>query len=140
MTRGKVVAIALVVVVVVVAAAGGGLLFLQHRGARASGPSTVVKPVRAAVPEGAQSAVKVLISAKGRQALTPELNAALPPGHKRLFPAGSRLTLTTGSWHQSGAYANVTGLLREPGKAPTQVEVGLVDRQGGWLVTFEESL
>lgn len=138
MTRGKALTIALLVVVAV--AAAGGVLILRNRGAQAIGPTTVVKPVHAAVPAGAQSTVRLLISADGRRALTPELNAALPAGHKRLFPAGSRLALTTGSWHQSGAYANVTGLLREPGKAPAQVEVGLVDRHGSWLVTFEESL
>jgi hypothetical protein len=64
----------------------------------------------------------------------------LPHGRVRLFPAGSKFTPSASRWHQAGAYANVTGILREPGKAPMQAEIGLVDRHGRWLVTFEGGL
>ena len=87
------------------------------------------------VPPAATSAVQLLVSAKGRTALTPELNSVLRPG--RLFPAGTTFTAKAGSWHQAGAYANVSGTLRVPGHVPERAEIGLIDRGGRWLVTFE---
>ena len=45
-----------------------------------------------------------------------------------------------GTRHKAGAYANVSGTLREPGRAPRRVEIGLVRRHTRWLVAFEETL
>ncbi len=89
------------------------------------------------IPAGARASVRLLVSAGGRRALTPELNAFLPQG--QLFPAGTTFTATAGTWHQVGAYANVTGMLRVPGKSAVKAEIGLVRRAGRWLVTFEAS-
>ena len=88
-----------------------------------------------AIPLQAAAAVQLLMSPGGRTALTPELNASLPPG--RMFPAGTTFTIRQDSWHQTGAYANVSGTLRMPGQAAELAEVGLVHRNGRWLVTFE---
>jgi hypothetical protein len=108
---------------------------------RGSGPVTH-RPVSAraatapgSVPRAADSAVRLLVSTQGRTALTPELNSALPVG--RLFPASTTFTTTPGSWHQTAAYANVSGILRLPGHPPEHAEIGLVRRSGRWLVTFE---
>jgi hypothetical protein len=87
------------------------------------------------VPPGAVSTVRLLVSATGRRALTPELGAVTGPG--RLFPARTTFAAQPGSWHRAGAYANVHGTLRVPGHAPVRVEVGLVRRGTQWLVTFE---
>jgi hypothetical protein len=88
-----------------------------------------------AVPLRAAAAVQLLMATGGRTALTPELNASLPPG--RMFPAGTTFTVKQGSWHQAGAYANVSGTLQMPGSASELAEIGLVHRNGSWLVTFE---
>ena len=82
--------------------------------------------------------VQLLLSASGHQAVTPELNSLLPTG--RLFPIGTTFHATPGGWHQAGAYATETGILHEPGKPPSQVEIGLVRRHGRWLITFEGQL
>lgn len=87
------------------------------------------------IPASALASVRLLVSAHGRQALTPELDATLSKG--QLFPAGTVFSPAPGSWHQVGAYANVTGTLRVPGQAPAVAEIGLVDRGSRWLVTFE---
>jgi hypothetical protein len=88
-----------------------------------------------AVPLQAAAAVQLLMATEGRTALTPELNASLPPG--RMFPAGTTFTVKQGTWHQAGAYANVSGTLQMPGHAPELAEIGLVHRNGRWLITFE---
>jgi hypothetical protein len=82
--------------------------------------------------------VRLLLSASGHQAVTPELNSLLPPG--RLFPTGATFSATPGGWHQAGAYATETGILHEPGKPSSRVEIGLVRRHGRWLITFEGQL
>lgn len=117
MASGAIVVIAVAVVVVLV---------LQHR-----------SPARTDrnIPASAQATVRLLVSAHGRQVLTPALNTFLPKG--QLFPAGTTFTARPGSWHQAGAYANVSGTLRGPGTSPAEVEIGLVHRRGHWLVTFE---
>jgi len=74
-------------------------------------------------------------SGRRHQALTPELNALLPKG--RLFPAGTMFAAKPGSWRQAGDYANVRGVLPVPGTSPADAEIGLVQRHGRWLVTFE---
>jgi hypothetical protein len=79
-------------------------------------------------------AVKLLLSASGHKAVTSELNSLLPAG--RLFPVGTTFRATPGSWHQAGAYATETGILHEPGKPSSRVEIGLVRRHGRWLITF----
>jgi hypothetical protein len=79
--------------------------------------------------------VQLLMATGGRTALTPELNASLPPG--RMFPAGTTFTVKQGTWHQAGAYANVSGTLQIPGHSPELAEIGLVHRNGRWLITFE---
>lgn len=125
---------------VVVAAVIGAVLFLRHGSpdgtphAAASARSSTEAGV---VPPQAAAAAQLLVSARGRTALTPELNASLRPG--RMFPARTMFTVQLGSWHQAGAYANVSGTLRLPGHAPELAEVGLVHRSGRWLVTFEAS-
>jgi hypothetical protein len=98
--------------------------------------------VAANVPVGAAATVKQLTTgdspADQRGAVDPALAAELPPG--QLFPAGTSFSQPGGSWSRSGSYAHLTGTLQEPGKAPAQVEIGLMLSGGRWLVTFEESL
>lgn len=118
--------IAIGVVVVALASAGSVAFATHHRSVASTSRS---------IPAGAQAAVRLLVSARGRQALTPELNAFLPKG--RLFAAGTTFTARPGSWHQAGAYANVSGVLRGPGTSPAEAEIGLVQMRGHWLVTFE---
>jgi hypothetical protein len=113
------VAVAVVVVVVI-----------MHRGA-----ATRTGAAGGDIPASALTSVRLLVSAQGHQALTPELDASLPKG--KLFPAGTTFSPAPGSWHQAGAYANVSGLLRVPGQAPGTAEIGLINRKGRWLVTFE---
>src|SRR5690242_13386329 len=96
-------------VIVALMAATATAIVVMQRGQAANTSSDI--------PNSAQAAVKLLVSAHGRQALTPELNRLLRKG--RLFPSGTTFTARPGSWHQAGAYANVTGVLREPGKPPT---------------------
>jgi hypothetical protein len=142
-TRKNILVIAVAVLVVIGGAAAGVLLLGQkppHTGrptADTSRPATVATRPPDDVPVGAESTVRLLLSARGREALTPELNATLPHGSEQLFPTGSTFTPIAGGWHQAGAFANLTGALREPGKAAAKAEVGLVDRHGRWLVTFE---
>ena len=135
MTQRFILAIAMALIVVGVFAAGA--LFLRHKALHPSEPTAVAARTRDSVPVGAQSTVRLLLSAQGREALTPELKAALPHGGLRLFPPGSTFTPRAASWHQAGAYANLTGVLREPGKAQKKVEIGFVNRHGRWLITFE---
>jgi hypothetical protein len=130
----------LAVAAVVAAGAGAGARLVLQKEPQSVRPSAVAVSASDAVPGGAQSAIRLLLSAQGRAALTPELSASLPQGSGRLFPVGSTFTPSTGSWHQAGGFANVTGTLREPGDAPVQAEIGFVERHGGWLVTFEGTL
>jgi hypothetical protein len=119
------------------------VLFVRHGStdgtAHTAARRSAAKPERptepGAIPPQAAAKVQLLVSARGRTALTPELNASLHPG--QMFPAGTTFTVQQGSWHQAGAYANVSGILRMPGHAPELAEVGLVHRNGRWLVTFE---
>jgi hypothetical protein len=121
--------------VVLVAAAVAGVVLIGH------GRHVTPPPARAAshadrpTPAGALSAVRLLVSDKGRKALAPALEAVIPAG--RPFPAGTTFSVLPGSWQQTGIYANTTGTLREPGHAPVRAEIGLVERGGRWLVTFE---
>lgn len=130
MRRNVLIATAIIVVVAV----GIAAVLFAHRSAVRTGAVTVPGQT---IPASAQSAVKLLVSPSGRQALTPELDAYLPKG--QLYPAGTMFTAWPGSWHQAGAYANVTGVLRVPGKPAIETEIGLVRRAGRWLVTFEAS-
>jgi hypothetical protein len=139
MKHGRALIAVAVVLVIGGAAAAGALLWHHHRQNHRNVATSAARKLNS-VPVGAGSAVRLLLSAKGRAALTPELDAALPDGGRRLFPAGSMFTPSTGGWHQADAYANVTGTLREPGKAPAKAEIGLVNRHGRWLVTFEGAM
>lgn len=129
--------IALAISVAAVAAIGVlvAVLAFVHQPV-SKGPQAAALSARA-VPAGASAAMRLLVSARGRSALTPELSAVLPAG--RLFPAGTTFVPKPGTWHQAGAYANLTGTLREPGHRARIAEVGLVDRHGRWLITFEAS-
>lgn len=138
MTRRFILTIA--VAVIVVGAIAAAVLILRQKAPHTSEPTAVTARARGDVPIGADAAVRLLLSARGREALTPELNTALPHGGERLFPAGSTFTPSAASWDQAGAYANLTGTLREPGKAPTKAEIGFVNRRGRWLITFEGML
>jgi hypothetical protein len=138
MTRRVVLVIA--VAVIVVGGVATGALILRHNAPHTSEATAVTARARRGVPVRAESTVRLLLSARGREALTPELNATLPHGVERLFPAGSAFTPNAASWHESGAYANLTGTLREPGKAPAKAEIGFVYRRGIWLITFEGAL
>jgi hypothetical protein len=121
---------------VVVLALAGVLLSHALRGpASPAGASTTSAAARHPVPPAAAAAVQLLVSATGHTALTPGLAASL--GQGRLFPAGTTFTVQSGSWQQTGAYANLTGTVRVPGRAPALAEVGLVRRGSRWLVTFE---
>jgi hypothetical protein len=106
-----------------------------HAAVRRSDARPVSAPEPGAVPPQAAAAVQLLVSTRGRTALTPELDASLSPG--QMFPAGTTFAVKQGSWHQAGAYANVSGTLQMPGHAPEPAEIGLVHRNGRWLVTFE---
>lgn len=136
MTRGNVLLLAVVAMVVAAAVVVFALIADRQPG----GTPRTVSTVRGAVPAGARSAVRLLLSPGGRRALTPELDAALPRGNGPLFPAGSRFTPAARGWHQAGAFASVTGTVREPGRAAEQAEIGLVYRHGRWLVTFAGTL
>jgi hypothetical protein len=138
MTRRFILAIA--VAVIVVGGVAAGALFLRDKAPHTSEPSAVAARARGGVPAGAESTVRLLLSARGREALTPELNTALPHGGERLFPAGSTFTSNAAGWRQARAYANLAGTLREPGKTPTKAEIGFVNRRGRWLITFEGTL
>ena len=96
-----------------------------------SGPKAQSATEPGEVPPQAAAAVQLLMSARERTALTPEFNASLPTG--RMFPTGTTFTVDKGSWHQAGAYANVSGTLRMPGCAREPAEVGLMHRNGRWL-------
>lgn len=117
---------------VIVLVAAAAVVFLLHGGTTAQEGSSIAG---GDIPSSALASVRLMVSAHGRQALTPELDATLPKG--QLFPVGTVFSPTPGSWHQVGAYANVTGTLRVPGQAPAVAEIGLVDRGSRWLVTFE---
>ena len=132
--------LAIAVAVIVIGGVAAAVLILRHNAPHTGEPTAVTAGARGDVPIGAESTVRLLLSARGREALTPELQAALPHGGERLFPAGSTFTPNAASWHQAGAYANLTGTLREPGKAPTKAEIGFVNRRNRWLITFEETL
>jgi hypothetical protein len=141
--KGRRLGVVLAAVAVVVIVVFEVLLFVRHGSAddtaHAATRRNAAKTERAteagAVPPQAATTVQLLMSERGRTALTPELNASLPLG--RMFPAGTTFTVQQGSWHQAGAYANVSGTLQMPRRAPELAEVGLVDRNGRWLVTFE---
>lgn len=93
------------------------------------------------MPAAAATTCRQLVSGTATQqrgALTPELASTVPGG--ALFPPGSHLALDATSWHDTGAYANVTGVLSAVGQPNQHVEIGLVQRDGRWLVTFEEAL
>ncbi|MGH3395918.1 MAG: hypothetical protein ACRDPO_14650 [Streptosporangiaceae bacterium] len=132
--RTRVAAAIGVVAALAVAGALGWHYYVRPPQRAVNTSATHARPGRS-VPPGAVSAVRRLVSATGRQALTPELSAVTGTG--RLFPAGTTFTAQPGSWHQAGAYANVHGTLRVPSRAPVRVEVGLVRRGARWLVTFE---
>jgi hypothetical protein len=129
MIAGGAVVLAVIAMVVV--------LVLRHAPRASAHPAVSASAAAApgSVPSAAASAVRLLVSARGHAALTPELNSVLRPG--RLFPAGTTFTAKAGSWHQAGAYANVSGTLRVPGHALGRAEIGLVHRGARWLVTFE---
>lgn len=127
------IAFSLVAVVVAVILLGA-VLALRHEPSGA-GRAAGTTASAGNVPAGATAAVRLLVSARGRSALTSELNAVLPGG--QLFPTGTTFTAARGTWHQAGAYANVTGTLHEPGRRALRAEIGLVHRRGRWLVTFE---
>lgn len=124
--------------VIVVAGAAAGVLLARHpRPAPARDRAAVTTHVRAGgEPAPAKSTVRLLLSRRGQQALTPELRRLQRRTGERLFPAGSRFTPDAGSWRQAGDFANVTGMLREPGAAPVRAEIGLVNEHGRWLVAF----
>lgn len=130
--RGRIVAVT--VCIVLAAAAVAGVLLLGHSRHPTSAAHEASHRRRPA-PAGALSAVKLLVSDQGRKALAPALAAVIPPG--RPFPAGTTFSALPGSWQRTGVYANITGMLREPGHAPVRAEIGLVKRGGRWLVTFE---
>jgi hypothetical protein len=119
----------------VLAAGAAALLAAHHSGtARASAAARL----RAGAPPAAVATIRQLTSASAvaqRGAVTPELASLLPAGP--LFPPGTRFRPDPHGWRQSGAYANVTGTLQEPGQAPAPAEIGLERRGKRWLVTFE---
>jgi hypothetical protein len=125
-------ALFIAVALVVVLGAGAAVLAADRHSGRASAVSG------AGAPPTAIAAIRQLTSASAavqRKAVTPELGSVLPVG--RLFPPGTKFTPNPHGWQQSGAYAHITGTLREPGHAPTPAEIGLVRRGDRWLVTFE---
>jgi hypothetical protein len=124
--------------VVVLALAGALIWHALRAPSPPAGASTTTHAAGRPVPPAAVSAVQLLVSGSGHSALTPELNSVAGSG--RLFPAGTTFTVRPGSWRQTGAYANLTGTFRVPGRAPALAEVGLVRRGGRWLVTFEGAL
>jgi hypothetical protein len=134
MRHRKMIALTASVAAVVAAGLVVAVLSVRHEPASA-GPGAAAAPSPGAAPAGAAVAVRLLLSAGGRSALTPELNAVLPAG--QLFPEGTTFTAAPGGWHRAGAYANLAGTLHEPGHLARRAEIGLVYRHGRWLVTFE---
>ncbi len=132
MKRGNLI-LTLTVAVILAVALTSVLLLSRHKASNASPAART--PLHGTEPPAAQEALRLLLSPRGRSALTPELNAVLPAG--TLFPAGTSFRQARGTWHQAGAYANVTGLIREPWQAPRKAEIGFVHRRNHWLVTFE---
>lgn len=135
MRRRATIASAVTVAAVVAVGVLVAVLTLAHQPG-GKGPQAAALSVGGA-PAGASAAVRLLVSERGRSVLTPELRAVLPAG--RLFPAGTTFVPRPGTWHRAGEYANLTGTLREPGHRGRSAEVGLVNRHGHWLVTFEAS-
>ncbi len=133
MKRGNLI-LTLTVAAILAVALTSVLLLSRHKASNATSPAART-PLHGTEPPAAQEALRLLLSPRGRSALTPELNAVLPAG--TLFPAGTSFRQARGTWHQAGAYANVTGLIREPGQAPREAEIGFVHRHNHWLVTFE---
>lgn len=120
----------------------GAVLVARHvssaRAAAATAAAKAAKLAASGAPPAAIRTVTQLTSGKPkaqRKALTPELRSLLHAG--RLFPTGTTFTPAAHSWHRSGVYANISGTLRKPGHHAATVEVGLVLRNGRWLVTFE---
>jgi hypothetical protein len=128
--------IAVMALLVIVVIAGATVVYgLLARGGTSGAAAVAGKPV----PASAAAAAKRLVSgieADQRAALSPGLAAVLPAG--AVFPPGSMLDLDSGSWRQSGNYANATGTLSEPGGGTQPVEIGFIRSGGDWLVTFEE--
>jgi hypothetical protein len=84
----------------------------------------------------AQTVASALTSADAAiadSALTPA--AAATAGAGPLFPAGSTLTLTRNSWHQSGRFANATASVKDEAKT-SPYEIGFLETPQGWRVTF----
>jgi hypothetical protein len=133
MRRGK--AILAVAIAATLAVALTAALLLSRHNTDGVSPAATRPPSPGSEPTAARAAVRLLLSPRGRSALTPELNAVLPAG--KPFPTGTTFTQSRGTWQQAGAYANVTGIMREPGHVPSRAEIGLVKRRGHWLVTFE---
>jgi hypothetical protein len=132
------IAAAIGLVAVLAAAVAGVLAWRSAAGsAQLAASTSATGSARKPVPPGALSTVRLLVSAAGRRALTPELNSATVAGP--LFPAGTSFAAQPDSWHQLGAFANLTGTLRVPGHSPARVEVGLIRRGARWLVTFESA-
>jgi hypothetical protein len=132
--RTKILAAVGAVAVLVVAGVFVWRSFLHSPQRGISATAAKVGPGRP-VPPGAEAAVRLLASAAGRRALTPELKSLIRPG--LLFPPGTTFAVQPDSWHQTGAYANLSGTLQIPKRVPVRVEVGLVRRDARWLVTFE---
>ena len=149
--RGLVIASLMVLAITALGAAGflavGSLLgrangSIHHQASLRAKTARTGRPKTAqtgGAPSSAIAAIQRLTSASTpaeHQVLTPELDSLLPPG--RLFPRGTTFSPSPHGWHQSGAYANITGTIRSPGRSAVTAEIGLVLRQGHWLVTFEE--
>ncbi len=83
---------------VIVLVAAAAVVFLLRGGTTAQEGSSIAG---GDIPSSALASVRLMVSAHGRQALTPELDATLPKG--QLFPAGTVFSPTPGSWHQVGA-------------------------------------
>ena len=66
--------------VIVVAGSAVGVLLLRHQEQLPGRHMAVAAHLGDGVPVSAESTVRLLLSARGRQALTPELNAVLPHG------------------------------------------------------------
>lgn len=122
---------------ILVAGAIAAAFLLNRSSEAAAGASRVT----GGAPPPALTTIGRLTSANvaaQRSAITPELASLLPAG--RLFPKGTSFTPIPHGWHRSGAYASLIGVLREPGHGAARAEIGLMLRQGHWLVTFEERL
>jgi hypothetical protein len=114
-------------------------------GALASGCSTPVSHVgmpngSTTVPVAAQHTVNRLgarSTAVERSALSAPTSRVI--SFERIFPVGTRITLTKGTWQSSPPFAHAMASISEPGRVAMTYEFGFIETSSGWQITFAEA-